>query len=95
MNLPTFTAQMIDAIDALRRYENIPASDIQVVISPYRICPLGAHIDHQGGPVLGRTINTGTVLAFASLQVPEIRLHSEHFGQTLLPHADFSDRGAL
>jgi galactokinase len=85
MNLPTFTAQTIDAIDALRRYENIPATDIQVVISPYRICPLGAHIDHQGGPVLGRTINTGTVLAFASLQVPEVRLHSEHFGQISFP----------
>ena len=22
------------------------------VVAPYRICPLGAHIDHQGGPVL-------------------------------------------
>lgn len=85
MNLPTFTAQTIDAINSLRGYENIPASDIQVVISPYRICPLGAHIDHQGGPVLGRTINTGTVLAFAPLQVPEVRLHSEHFGQISFP----------
>jgi len=85
MNLPAFTAQTIDAIDSLRGYENIPATDIQVVISPYRICPLGAHIDHQGGPVLGRTINTGTVLAFAPLQIPEIRLHSEHFGQISFP----------
>lgn len=21
--------------------------EVQVVVSPYRICPLGAHIDHQ------------------------------------------------
>lgn len=21
--------------------------DVRVVVSPYRICPLGAHIDHQ------------------------------------------------
>jgi len=85
MNLPSFTAQSADAIDALCSYENISAAHIGTVISPYRICPLGAHIDHQGGPVLGRTINTGTVLAFAPLQVPEIRLHSRHFGQISFP----------
>jgi galactokinase/galacturonokinase len=83
--LPTFTAQSADAMDALRRHENIPAADVGTVISPYRICPLGAHIDHQGGPVLGRTIHTGTVLAFAPLQIPEIRLHSEHFGGVSFP----------
>lgn len=85
MNLPSFTAQTADATEALRKCENIPATDVGTVISPYRICPLGAHIDHQGGPVLGRTINTGTVLAFAPLQVPEIRLHSRHFGQISFP----------
>jgi galactokinase len=81
MNLPSFAAQTADAIEALHRCENIPATDIGTVISPYRICPLGAHIDHQGGPALGRTINTGTVLVFAPLRIPEVRLHSEHFGQ--------------
>jgi galactokinase len=85
MNLPSFTAQTANAVEALRRYENIPTTDIETVISPYRICPLGAHIDHQGGPVLGRTINTGTVLAFAPSQAPEIRLHSKHFGQISFP----------
>ena len=34
---------------------------IRMVASPYRICPLGAHIDHQGGPVLGMTINAYTI----------------------------------
>jgi galactokinase/galacturonokinase len=89
--LPTFAAQTADAIDALRRHENIPPADIGTVISPYRICPLGAHIDHQGGPVLGRTIHTGTVLAFAPLQIPEIRLHSEHFGQVSFPFGQTPD----
>lgn len=23
------------------------ARDVRVVVAPYRICPLGAHIDHQ------------------------------------------------
>lgn len=34
------------------------------VFSPYRICPIGAHVDHQHGPVLGMAIAHGTTLAF-------------------------------
>jgi len=41
--------------------QNGPA---EAVVSPYRINPLGAHVDHQGGPVLARTINEYTVLVF-------------------------------
>ena len=35
-----------------------------VVVSPYRINPIGAHIDHQGGSVLARTIDQYTILVF-------------------------------
>jgi galactokinase/galacturonokinase len=49
------------------------------VIAPNRICPLGAHIDHQGGHVLGRTINTGTVLSYAPLDEPQVALLSTEF----------------
>ncbi|KAK6941752.1 GHMP kinase, C-terminal domain [Dillenia turbinata] len=37
---------------------------VRVVVSPYRICPLGAHIDHQGGTVSAMTINKGILLGF-------------------------------
>lgn len=37
---------------------------VRVVVSPYRICPLGAHIDHQGGTVSAMTINKGIILGF-------------------------------
>ena len=30
------------------------------VVAPYRFNPLGAHVDHQGGPVLARTLDRGT-----------------------------------
>lgn len=83
--LLTFSTQSAEAIDALCKYENIPDTSIRTAISPYRICPLGAHIDHQGGPVLGRTIQTGTVLAFTPLPAPEIRLYSAHFGHVSFP----------
>jgi len=35
-----------------------------VVVSPYRFNPLGAHVDHQGGQVMARTLNHYTLLAF-------------------------------
>ncbi len=77
---------LIDATRAaLLRAESIPESSVRVLFSPYRICPIGAHIDHQGGPVLGRTINLGTVLAFAPLNKPEIRIHSTNFGEARFP----------
>lgn len=47
---------------------------------PYRICPIGAHIDHQGGAVLGRTLNLGTTLEYEPLASLEIHLTSDQFG---------------
>ena len=51
------------------------------IFSPYRICPIGAHIDHQGGAVLGRTINIGTTLEYEPLDTNEIHLSSDQFGE--------------
>lgn len=53
----------------------------RVIFSPYRICPIGAHIDHQGGVVLGRTINLGTTLEYEPLDSKEIRIRSDQFGE--------------
>ena len=52
------------------------------LFSPYRICPIGAHIDHQGGAVLGRTISIGTMLEYEPLGTNEIRIASGQFGET-------------
>ena len=51
------------------------------VFSPYRLCPIGAHIDHQGGAVLGRTINIGTTLEYEPLDSNEIQVMSDQFGE--------------
>jgi galactokinase len=53
--------------------------DIRVVASPYRVSPLGAHIDHQGGPVLGMTINAYTLLAYLPASDDGIRLRSLNY----------------
>ena len=55
------------------------ARKIRVVASPYRISPLGAHIDHQGGPVLGMTINAYTLLAYVPGRDDRVRLHSLNY----------------
>ena len=34
------------------------------IFAPYRVCPLGAHVDHQHGLVMGFAINKGVDLWF-------------------------------
>ncbi len=48
---------------------------------PYRICPIGAHIDHQGGAVLGRTITIGTMFEYEPLDSNKIHITSDQFGE--------------
>jgi galactokinase len=54
---------------------------MQRIFSPYRLCPIGAHIDHQGGTVLGRTLTIGTSLEYEPLNSNEVRMTSDQFGQ--------------
>ena len=54
---------------------------MKTIFSPYRICPLGAHVDHQGGVVLGRTIAIGTTLEYEPGDSSEIYITSDHFGE--------------
>ena len=56
-----------------------PDAKINLIASPYRISPLGAHIDHQGGSVLGMTINSYTVLAFTPTRDGMVRLRSQNY----------------
>lgn len=59
-----------------------------IVVSPYRFNPLGAHVDHQGGDVLARTIDQYTVIAYWPLEASNrVILHSA-FDPTVV--ADFS-----
>ncbi|MEQ9618127.1 MAG: galactokinase family protein [Deltaproteobacteria bacterium] len=70
----------VDRITAyLKRRETFSKSDLKIAVSPYRISPLGAHVDHQGGPVLGMTINARTILAFIPNREKKIRLYSMNY----------------
>ena len=49
------------------------------IFSPYRVCPLGAHVDHQHGLVTGFAIDKGVDLWFDIAADSKVSLHSETF----------------
>ena len=51
--------------DHLRKRYQVRRSDVNIARVPLRICPLGAHIDHQLGVVTGTSIDRTVLLAFA------------------------------
>ncbi len=53
--------------------------DVQIVRAPLRICPLGAHIDHQLGVVTGMTIDRSVLLAFVPTDDGSVHLESLNF----------------
>ncbi len=52
-------------IHRLKSHPQVDPATIGVVKAPLRICPLGAHIDHQLGRVTGMTIDQSILMAFA------------------------------
>lgn len=79
--------------------EHFPASmrgegEVRVIASPYRICPLGAHIDHQGGAVLGMTINAYTLMAFSGTDDGVVRLQSRNYPGEVVFDLDGNSNGA-
>jgi len=49
------------------------------IFSPYRVCPLGAHVDHQHGLVTGFAINKGVDLWFDIADNGHVHLESKTF----------------
>ena len=79
MHFPDLNQEKDKLVATFSREDNFPPDDIQVVASPYRISPLGAHIDHQGGAVLGMTINAYSLLAYVHDDSGRIILRSENY----------------
>lgn len=49
------------------------------IFSPYRVCPLGAHVDHQHGLVTGFAIDKGVDLWCTPSEDPQVHLESKTF----------------
>jgi len=53
--------------------------ELQFVLAPYRLCPLGAHVDHQLGLATGMALDRGVLLAFAPNEAKRVRVRSLDF----------------
>ncbi len=72
---PTPSAALFEAL----RRMGVSDSEAHIIRAPYRVCPLGAHIDHQLGVVTALALDRGITLAYAPLDTPEIHLASLDF----------------
>ena len=60
------------------------------IFSPYRVCPIGAHVDHQHGLVTGFAINKGVDLWFNIREDSQVNLRSLTFEGDV--HIDLNKR---
>lgn len=63
-------------------------ADIRGVVSPLRICPLGAHVDHQGGLVTGFALDSSVNLVYTPTDDRYIRIQSLDFPDEEYFYAD-------
>ena len=76
--------EQIEALkDGLKQRTGCAERDIQVVYSPLRISPLGAHVDHQDGLVTGMTLDRVVLLAFVPRHDRRVRVESINFPGTI------------
>lgn len=64
------------------------SDDIRGVKSPLRICPLGAHIDHQGGTVTGMALDASVNMVYSPNNDGYIRVQSMDFPDEEYFHLD-------
>jgi len=68
-----------EVVEAVRQRTGSVGGEVAVVRSPLRICPLGAHVDHQHGHVTGCTLDEAVLLAFIPRDDGLVRLWSVDF----------------
>ena len=72
---------MRNAMNSLKNYfvERFGAEPAYHIFSPYRVCPLGAHVDHQHGLVMGFAFDKGVDLYFSPTEDGVVELSSRTF----------------
>src|SRR5262245_42853038 len=75
--LPTDDLEIL--IDEAARLSDRPRKAVRVCFSPYRVSPLGAHVDHQLGQVTGLALDRGIWLAFTETDDGSVTLLSKDF----------------
>ena len=67
----------IKIVEIFKNIFGIPPAD--TAFTPYRICPLGAHIDHQKAKITGFAIDKGIHIAYAPKENGVIEISSAQF----------------
>ncbi|RMF03477.1 MAG: hypothetical protein D6768_05800 [Chloroflexi bacterium] len=75
--------QIATLVSQLKQNHAVDPATIRVVKAPLRICPLGAHIDHQLGLVTGMTIDQSVLMAFAPAANGQVHVDSLNFASTV------------
>ena len=69
-------------INCSKEFQKIYGKDpVDVSFCPYRICPIGAHVDHNLGKITGLAIDKGIHIAYGIKQNGVIELVSMQFGK--------------
>ena len=61
------------------RHFGEPQTELKHIFSPYRVCPIGAHVDHQHGLVTGFAIDKGVDLIYTPTDDGSVSLRSLTF----------------
>ena len=76
-------------------FETYHKAPDDVAFCPYRVCPIGAHIDHQFGKITGFAIDKGIHMAYHVKQNGVVELSSLNFEKRAQWHvSDVPDRQA-
>jgi galactokinase len=68
------------AVNAISKFEQTyKKSPFSTAFTPYRICPIGAHVDHQLGKITGFAIDKGIHIAYGPKQNGVVEITSLQF----------------
>ena len=70
---------MIELISLFKEKFHISSSPLRMVKSPLRICPLGAHVDHQKGLVTGMALNSAVEMIYTANDDGFVQVQSMDF----------------
>lgn len=65
--------------EELSAWASVPPQAVRTVRSPYRVCPLGAHVDHQLGHVTGMALDRALLLGFVPREDGAVAIRSRQF----------------
>ena len=74
---------------AFEKFEEIYKKEPQFkAFTPYRVCPIGAHVDHQLGPVTGFALDKGIHIAYGPKENGVVEIQSLQFDKRAQWHVE-------